>query len=244
MDMRMIQKFGGTSVQDANRLHRAGELVAKAVRCGWQTAVVVSAQGDTTDDLLAKAQGLTVHPCPRERDQLLSAGEQISAALLAMELCSRGIPAQSLTGWQAGIHTTGAFGDADITRIDPEAILSLWARGTIPVVAGFQGIEDGGSITTLGRGGSDTTAAALAAAVNANLCRIYTDVDGVYDRDPRLHGDALRFSQISYQQMLQLAESGAQVLHPKCVQIAMEHGIPLEVRSVFTDGAGTRVGFL
>lgn len=244
MDMRMIQKFGGTSVQDANRLRRAGELVARAVGEGWQTVVVVSAQGDTTDLLLEKTQALTPCPSPREKDQLLSAGEQISAALLAMELCRRGVPAQSLTGWQAGIHTTGNFGDADITRIDPDGILSLWSRGIVPVVAGFQGIEDGGSVTTLGRGGSDTTAAALAAAVNADLCRIYTDVDGVYEEDPRLYEHATRFTQIGYEQMLTLAENSAQVLHPKCVRIAMEHGIPLEVRSTFTDAAGTRVGFL
>ena len=244
MDMRMIQKFGGTSVQDALRLRRAGELAAKAVGDGWQTAVVVSAQGDTTDILLEKAETLTACPSLREKDQLLSAGEQISAALLAMELCRRGIPAQSLTGWQAGIHTTGTFGDADITHIDPEMILSLWNRGIVPVVAGFQGIEDGGSVTTLGRGGSDTTAAALAAALNADLCRIYTDVDGVYEDDPRLHANAARFTSIGYGQMLALAENGAQVLHPKCVRIAMEHGIPLEVCSTFTDTAGTRVGFL
>ena len=242
--MRMIQKFGGTSVQDALRLRRAGELAAKAVGDGWQTAVVVSAQGDTTDILLEKAETLTACPSLREKDQLLSAGEQISAALLAMELCRRGIPAQSLTGWQAGIYTTGTFGDADITHIDPEMILSLWNRGIVPVVAGFQGIEDGGSVTTLGRGGSDTTAAALAAALNADLCRIYTDVDGVYEEDPRLHANAARFTSIGYGQMLALAENGAQVLHPKCVRIAMEHGIPLEVCSTFTDTAGTRVGFL
>ena len=225
--MRMIQKFGGTSVQDALRLRRAGELAAKAVGDGWQTAVVVSAQGDTTDILLEKAKTLTACPSLREKDQLLNAGEQISAALLAIELCRRGIPAQSLTGWQAGIHTTGTFGDADITHIDPEMILSLWNRGIVPVVAGFQGIE-----------------AALAAALNADLCRIYTDVDGVYEEDPRLHANAARFTSIGYGQMLALAENGAQVLHPKCVRIAMEHGIPLEVCSTFTDTAGTRVGFL
>lgn len=242
--MRMIQKFGGTSLEDTERIQRAAGIAARAVRTGWQTAVVVSAQGSTTDDLAAKAQALTDAPALRELDQLLSAGEQISAALLAIALTRLGVPARSLTGWQAGIHTDGRFTGAEIRRIDPEPLEALWAAGITPVIAGFQGIEDGGSITTLGRGGSDTTAVALAAAARADLCRIYTDVDGVYDRDPRVHRDARRFDSIGYGQMLDLAQGGAQVLHPKCVQIAMEHRIPLEVCSSFTDAPGTRVGFL
>ena len=239
--MRMVQKFGGTSLAGPEQLRRAAALVAAAVKDGWQTAVVVSAQGNTTDELIAKAEALAPSPSPRELDMLLCTGEQASAALLAMELNRQGIPARSLTGWQAGIHTTGPFGSAEIACITPRRLLALLERGVVPVVAGFQGVNEDGALTTLGRGGSDTTAAVLAAALEADVCRIYTDVDGVYDRDPRLHPDARRFARISYDEMLHLAEAGAQVLHPKCICAASAHHIPLEVRSTFTDGGGTRI---
>ena len=242
--MRMIQKFGGTSVQDALRLRRAGELAAKAVGDGWQTAVVVSAQGDTTDILLEKAKTLTACPNLREKDQLLNAGEQISAALLAIELCRRGIPAQSLTGWQAGIRTDGVHGNARIQNIDVARIRRQLDAGKIVVVAGFQGVDPEGDITTLGRGGSDTTAVALAAWLKADRCQIFTDVDGVYDRDPRIYSDATRFGQISYAKMMTLIENGAQVLHDRSVELAREHGIPIEVLSAFTGDPGTIVGDL
>ena len=241
MDMRMVQKFGGTSLADPAALRRAAELTAQAWTEGHRVAVVVSAQGDTTDELIEKAMLLTTKPAPRELDMLLCAGEQMSAALFAMELTRRGIPAVSLTGAQAGIHTTSRYGSAEILDISPQRVCALLEQGTVPVVAGFQGADAQGDLTTLGRGGSDTTAVALAAALKADLCRIYTDVDGVYDRDPRRFPDAHRFASIGYDEMLALAERGAQVLHPRCVQLARDHHIPLEVRSTFTDTPGTRV---
>lgn len=239
--MRMVQKFGGTSLAGPAQLRRAASIVAAALAEGWQTAVVVSAQGDTTDELIAKAAHIAPAPSPRELDMLLCTGEQASAALLALELNRRGIPARSLTGWQAGIHTTGAFGDSEIGCVTPRRVAELLERGIVPVVAGFQGVNPEGDLTTLGRGGSDTTAAMLAAALDADVCRIYTDVDGVYDRDPRQDPGARRFDRMDYDEMLALAERGAQVLHPKCIRAAKEHRIPLEVRSTFTDEGGTRV---
>ena len=164
----------------------------------------------------------------------------MSAALLAMTLAERGTAARSLVGWQAGIHTDGGFGSARITDIDPSRVLAAMEGGVIPVVAGFQGVS-AGEITTLGRGGSDTTAVALAIALGADVCRIYTDVDGVYDRDPRRDPAARRYARIGYGDMLALARSGAQVLHPRCVELARAHGLPLEVRSTFTDAPGTLV---
>lgn len=237
--MRMVQKFGGTSLADPRLLRRAAEIAAQAAREG-QVAVVVSAQGDTTDRLIAQAAEVSPGPAARELDMLLSAGEQMSAALLAMTLAAHGTAAQSLVGWQAGIHTDGRFGGARITDIDPSRVLAAMERGVIPVVAGFQGVS-AGEITTLGRGGSDTTAVALAIALGADVCRIYTDVDGVYDRDPRQCPDARRYARIGYADMLALARSGAQVLHPRCVELAQAHGMPLEVRSTFTDAPGTLV---
>lgn len=241
MDMRMVQKFGGTSLENSERLRRAAQLAAQARREGWEVAVVVSAQGDTTDALLARAAELTPSPAPRELDMLLCTGEQASAALLALALQRQGVPAVSLTGPQAGIHTTSRFSDAPILYIDPKRVERALAQGAIPVVAGFQGVDSNGELTTLGRGGSDTTAVALAAALNADLCRIYTDVDGVYDRDPRRCPDAKRYESIDCEKMLALARGGAQVLHPRCVELARDYHVPLEVRSTFTDGAGTKV---
>lgn len=240
--MRMVQKFGGTSLQDSRRLRRAAEIVAKAQREGWQVAVVVSAQGDMTDRLIACAGELTPAPSLREMDALLSTGEQQSAALLAIALQQLEIPAISLTGWQAGIHTNGHFGSAEIERITPGRLEQALDEGMIPVISGFQGVDANGNITTLGRGGSDTTAVALATAMGAELCRIYTDVDGVYDRDPRSFPDAHKFSRIGYAEMLNLAQQGAQVLHPRCVELAKAGKLPLEVRSAFSDTPGTMVG--
>ena len=237
--MRMVQKFGGTSLADPRLLRRAAEIAAQAAREG-QVAVVVSAQGDTTDRLIAQAAEVSPDPNARELDMLLSAGEQMSAALLAMTLAAHGTAARSLVGWQAGIHTDGGFGGARITDIDPGRVLAAMEHGVIPVVAGFQGVS-AGEITTLGRGGSDTTAVALAIALGADVCRIYTDVDGVYDRDPRRDPAARRYARIGYGDMLALARSGAQVLHPRCVELAREYALPLEVRSTFTDAPGTLV---
>lgn len=237
--MRMVQKFGGTSLAEPRLLRRAAAIAAQAAQNG-QVAVVVSAQGDTTDRLIAQAAEVSPGPAARELDTLLSAGEQMSAALLAMTLAARGTAARSLVGWQAGIHTDGGFGGARITDIDPSRVLAAMEGGVIPVVAGFQGVS-AGEITTLGRGGSDTTAVALAIALGADVCRIYTDVDGVYDRDPRRDPAARRYARIGYGDMLALARSGAQVLHPRCVELARAHGLPLEVRSTFTDAPGTLV---
>ena len=242
--MLLVQKYGGTSLADAGRIRAAARRSAELSRQGNQMVIVVSAQGDTTDEMIRRASQLNRRRAVREMDAYLAAGEQMSAALMAMAIGAMGCPAVSLTGWQAGIHTDGNHANARILTVDTGRILRELEAGKIAVVAGFQGVAPDGDITTLGRGGSDTTAAALAAALNADLCRIYTDVDGVYEEDPRLHANAARFTSIGYEHMLALAENGAQVLHPKCVRIAMEHGIPLEVRSTFTDAAGTRVGFL
>lgn len=239
--MRMVQKFGGTSLENPERLRRASQLIGSAREEGWEVAVVVSAQGDTTDMLLAKAAELTPNPAPRELDMLLCTGEQMSAALLALTLQREGIPAVSLTGAQAGIHTTSRFTQAQILYMEPKRVEEALTQGIVPVVAGFQGADARGELTTLGRGGSDTTAVALAAALNADLCRIYTDVDGVYDRDPRRFPDAVRYESIGCEEMLALARAGAQVLHPSCVELARDFRVPLEVRSAFTDGSGTRV---
>ena len=242
--MRMIQKFGGTSVQDALRLRRAGELAAKAVGDGWQTAVVVSAQGDTTDMLIEKATQVNRRGSAREMDAYLAAGEQMSAGLMTMAIGAMGYSAVSLTGWQAGIRTDGVHGSARIQTVDVSRIRRELDGGKIVVVAGFQGVDPEGDITTLGRGGSDTTAVALAAWLKADRCQIFTDVDGVYDRDPRIYSDATRFGQISYAKMMTLIENGAQVLHDRSVELAREYGIPVEVLSAFTGEPGTIVGDL
>jgi aspartate kinase len=204
--------------------------------------VVVSAQGDTTDDLIHKAAELAPNAGAREMDAYMAAGEQLSAGLMAMALGDMGCDAVSLTGWQAGIRTDDTHGNARIQDIGCGRILRELDAGKIVVVTGFQGIDSQGDITTLGRGGSDTTAVALAAWLGADRCQIFTDVDGIYDRDPRIHPDALRFSRISYDQMLSLAQNGAQVLHDRCITLAKEHNIQVEVLSAFTDTPGTLVG--
>lgn len=238
--MRIVEKYGGSSLADRTRLLAAANHVASLARQGQEMVVVVSAMGDTTDHLLASIRGLPENP--REQDMCLATGEQLSAGMMAMALEKMGVPAVSLTGAQAGILTDCNYGNAQILTIDPRRLERELAAGRVPVVAGFQGMDAGGNITTLGRGGSDTTAVALAAWLGAEECRIFTDVDGVYDRDPRKYPDAVRFSRIGYGEMLKLIENGAQVLHDRSVLLAQEKGISMEVRSAFTHAPGTVVG--
>lgn len=240
--MLIVQKYGGTSLGDENRIKAAARRITGLAQQGAQVVVVVSAQGDTTDELIAKAKKLNIRGSQREMDAYLSAGEQLSAGLMAMAIGARGFPAVSLTGWQAGLMTDGEHGSARVLGLQGDRIQRELNKGNIVVVAGFQGIDPEGDITTLGRGGSDTTAVALAAFLKADLCQIYTDVDGVYDRDPRRYPDATRFGQLSYEKMLRLIENGAQVLHDRSVELAREHGIRVEVLSAFTGGPGTIVG--
>ena len=204
--------------------------------------VVVSAQGQTTDEMIRKASQINPRGAAREMDAYLAAGEQMSAGLMAMALGALGYPAVSLTGWQAGIHTDGVHTDARITQMDCGRVERELEAGRIVVVAGFQGVDPEGDITTLGRGGSDTTAVALAAALHADRCQIFTDVDGVYNRDPRVYPDATRFGRIGYDRMLDLIRAGAQVLHDRSVELAKENDLPLEVLSAFTGAPGTIVG--
>jgi len=240
--MRIVQKYGGTSLETAERIRAAARRVAGLAGQGAQVLVVVSAQGDTTDEMISKALELNRRGSAREMDAYLSAGEQMSAALMAMAIGELGCGAVSLTGWQAGIHTDGVHGNARIRHMDLHRIEEELSAGRVVVVAGFQGIGPAGDVTTLGRGGSDTTAVALAAALGADKCQIFTDVDGVYDRDPRRYGDATRFGRISYEKMLTLIENGAQVLHDRCVELARNSGLKIEVLSAFTGEPGTIVG--
>ncbi len=240
--MRIVMKFGGSSLADTARVLAAAKRAAAFQRQGNQVILVVSAQGDTTDDLLARAWQISDSPSRRELDMLLSCGEQMSAALMTMALHTLGCPAVSLTGWQAGLRTESRFGDAQIRGISNDRMERELDRGNILVIAGFQGVTELGDITTLGRGGSDTTAVALAALLKADRCQIYTDVDGVYDRDPRKFAGAVRFHRIGYDRMLSLIEEGAQVLHDRSVLLARRNQIPIEVLSSFADGPGTIVG--
>ena len=242
--MLIVQKYGGSSVADREKLLSAAERIAALARQGHRMVVVVSAQGDTTDEMIRRAVRVDRRGSSREMDAYLAAGEQMSAALLAMALGSLGCPAVSLTGAQAGIHTDGTHGNARIVTIDCRRILRESAEGKIVVVAGFQGVDDRGDITTLGRGGSDTSAVALAAWLKAQRCQIFTDVDGVYDKDPRVYPEAHRFDRIGYGKMLELVENGAQVLHDRSVELAREHGVAIEVLSAFTGTPGTIVGDL
>ncbi len=240
--MLIVQKYGGTSLGDEERIFSAARRVAGLAKQGAQVVTVVSAQGDMTDTMIAKAMKVNRRGAGREMDAYLSAGEQMSAALMAMAIGSLGCPAVSLTGYQAGIHTDSVPRNARILHVDCQRIRRELAEGKVVVVAGFQGISPEGDITTLGRGGSDTTAVALAAYLKADRCQIYTDVDGVYDRDPRIYPDATKFGRLSYGQMLTLAQNGAQVLHDRCVEMAREHGISIEVLSAFQDIPGSIVG--
>lgn len=240
--MLIVQKYGGTSLQDSTCMLRAARRLTEAYRQGHSLIAVVSAQGQTTDEMIAWAFQVNPRPSRQELDAYLAAGEQMSACLMAMAIGALGGSAVSMTGWQAGIHTDSCFGGARITHVDPEPVRKALEQGKIAVVAGFQGVDDGGRMTTLGRGGSDTTAVALAAALEADKCQIFTDVDGVYDRDPRRFEDAVRFDRIGYGEMLRLIAGGAQVLHDRSVELARDAGLPLEVLSAFHPGPGTVVG--
>ena len=240
--MLIIQKYGGTSLADATRIQAAAKTIADLARQGIQVIVVVSAQGDTTDLMIEKAIQVNTRGSAREMDAYLAAGEQMSAGLMSMAVGALGVPAVSLTGYQAGIETDGVHGNARILRVNTERVQKELDLGNVVVVAGFQGVDPEGDITTLGRGGSDTTAVALAAALKADRCQIFTDVDGIYDRDPRKYPDAIRFSRISYEKMLRLIENGAQVLHDRSVELARDNGLKIQVLSAFTAGPGTIVG--
>ena len=239
--MLIVQKYGGTSLMDAQRIRTAAQRAADVVSAGDQVVVVVSAQGKTTDQLVKNARDMIDQPSAREMDAYLASGEQMSAGLMAMMLQSLGQKAISLTGWQAGLLTDGTHGNARVVGLTNDRIKEELTRGNIVVVAGFQGIDASGDITTLGRGGSDTTAVALAALLGADLCRIYTDVDGVYDKDPRVFPDAVKYDRISYRDMLDLARGGAQVLHDRSVELAMQYRVPVQVLSSFRPGPGTMV---
>ena len=237
----IVQKFGGSSVANAEKIFNVASRVADAYDAGNSVVVVVSAQGDTTDDLIEKAAEINTKPSKREMDVLLSTGEQISIALLAMALEKMKYPVVSLTGWQVMMKTNSTYGSARIEKIDTSRILSEIDKNRIVVVAGFQGINGIGDITTLGRGGSDTSAVALAAALKADLCEIYTDVDGVYTADPRIVKNAQKLDDISYDEMLELASLGANVLHNRSVELAKKYNVDLEVKSSFERVPGTNV---
>lgn len=239
--MLIVQKYGGSSLADAQRIQCAAQRVAALVRQGHRLIVVVSAQGDTTDLLLRQVSKLSAQPSPRELDAYLSSGEQMSAALMALALEELDVPAVSLNGWQAGLMTDSIHGDAHVRGLRGDRIHRELEVGNTVVVTGFQGVDAAGDITTLGRGGSDTTAVALAAFLRADRCMIYTDVDGIYDRDPRKFPDAVRYDRIGYAPMLTLARQGAQVLHDRCVELAQRYQVPIQVLSSFRPGEGTMV---
>ena len=237
----IVQKFGGSSVRDAQRIRNVAGIIAETYLEGNDVLVVLSAQGDTTDDLIAKAEEINSHPSKREMDMLLSTGEQISVALCAMALESMGLPCVSLTAWQVGIQTTAVHGDARIKRIDSERVQAELDQHRIVLITGFQGMDRAGDVTTLGRGGSDTSAVALAAAFRAKLCQIYTDVDGVYTADPRIVPNARHLDEITYDEMLELESQGAGVLHNRSVELAKKFRVDLEVLSSLERKPGTKV---
>ena len=237
----IVQKFGGSSVKDAERINNVADIVTSTYKEGNDVVVVVSAQGDTTDDLIAKAAEINEKPSKREMDMLLSSGEQISAALLAMAIERMGYPVVSLLGWQAGFDTSSDYGNARIKRVNAQRIEQELDKRRIVVVTGFQGVNRYGDMTTLGRGGSDTSAVAIAAAMHADLCQIFTDVDGVYTADPRHVTGARMLEEITYDEMLELASQGAQVLHNRSVELAKKFRVNLEVVSSLERKPGTKV---
>ncbi len=237
----IVQKFGGTSVADADRIRNVARIITETYDQGNNVVAVLSAQGDTTDDLIEKAAELNPNAGKREMDMLLSTGEQISIALCAMAIEGMGYPVVSLTGWQAGMQTNSEYSNARIKRIETDRIRTELNKRSIVIVAGFQGVNKYGDITTLGRGGSDTSAVALAASLRADLCQIYTDVDGVYTADPRMVPGAQKLDEITYDEMLELATLGAQVLHNRSVEMAKRFGVNLEVLSSFSRKPGTKV---
>ena len=235
----IIQKYGGTSVATPERIARVAERIVATTRAGHAVVVVVSAMGDTTDRLLALAHAVQANPKPRELDMLLATGEQVRIALLAMAIDGLGAPVTSFTGGMSGIITEAVHKKARISSIVPVRLEQALADGHVAIVAGFQGVNEYGDITTLGRGGSDTTAVALAVALKADYCEIYTDVPGVFTADPRIVANAYQLPHIQYDEMLELARLGASVLHPRSVELASNYSIPLFVRSSFTDQEGT-----
>ena len=240
--MLIVQKYGGTSLADWEKIRSAAIRITNLARQGAGVVVVVSAQGHTTDAMISTAAQVNRRGSAREMDAYLAAGEQMSAGLMAMAIGALGCGAVSLTGWQAGIQTDGNHGNARIRHINTGRLRKELSAGKIVVVSGFQGVDDDGDITTLGRGGSDTTAVALAAYLQADKCQIFTDVDGIYDRDPRLFTDAVKFQRISYEKMMALIENGAQVLHDRSVEFARDYGIAVEVLSSLTGEPGTEIG--
>jgi aspartate kinase len=237
----IVQKYGGTSVADAERIKNVAKRIAQVKEKGDQVVVVVSAMGDTTDDLIKLAYQVTSRPDERELDLLLSTGEIVACTLVAMALEAMGYDAISLTGAQAGIKTDASYSRARILGIEPKRIVKELDSGKIVIVAGFQGITDEMDITTLGRGGSDTTAVALAAALKAKVCERYTDVEGIYTADPRLVPEAQRLSEISYEEMLEVATYGSKVIHPRAVELGELYNVPILVASSFTDNPGTLI---
>ena len=237
----IVQKFGGSSVKDAEHMKNVARIIAETYLKGNDVIVVLSAQGDTTDDLIAKAEELNDHASKREMDMLLSAGEQMSVALCAMALESMGLPCVSLAAWQVGIRSTAVHSDARIRQVDQDRVRNELDRHRIVLVTGFQGVDQKGDITTLGRGGSDTSAVALAAAFRADVCQIFTDVDGIYTTDPRIVPNARKLEEITYDEMLELASQGAQVLHNRSVELAKKFRVNLEVLSSLERKAGTKV---
>lgn len=237
----IVQKYGGTSVRDAERVMNVARRIVEAYDAGNNVVVAVSAQGDTTDDLIEKAKEINPEASKREMDMLLATGEQISISLLAMAIEKIGRPVISLTGWQAGFKTDSVYGNARINRIDTERLKNELDKRRIVIVAGFQGLNKYDDITTLGRGGSDTSAVALAASLGADICEIYTDVDGVYTADPRLVKSAKKMEEISYDEMLELASLGANVLHNRSVEMAKKYHVKLAVKSSLNKNEGTIV---
>lgn len=236
-----VMKFGGSSVGTVERMKRVAERIVEKKLEGHQCVVVVSAMGDTTDDLIDRAKSINDQLPPREMDMLLTTGEQISVSLLSIAIQKLGHASISMTGWQAGFRTDATHGKARIKDIAPERVQAALQAGNIVIVAGFQGMTEDGEITTLGRGGSDTTAVALAAAIEADVCEIYTDVDGIYSTDPRIVRRARKLKEISYDEMLELANLGAAVLHPRAVEYAKHNKVCLVFRSSFNYNEGTYV---
>lgn len=236
---RIVMKFGGTSVANPERIARAAQLVVGEVNRGKQVAVIVSAMGKTTDELLSLAHEVNPAAGRRELDMLLTTGEQVTASLLAMAITAQGVEARSYTGWQAGVTTESVHGNARIEQVQADRIVSALETGAVTVITGFQGADVNGELTTLGRGGSDTSAVAIAIALDATACDIYTDVEGVFTTDPRLIKKARKLEEISYDEMLEIANLGAGVLHPRAVEFAKNHLMPLRVRPAHMDGQGT-----
>ncbi|MCD8016946.1 MAG: aspartate kinase [Oscillospiraceae bacterium] len=239
--MLIVQKFGGSSVADAEKIERVANIIADTYNEGNDVVVVLSAQGDTTDDLVQKAREINPRATNREMDMLLSVGEQISIALMSMQLQKMRIPAISLTGWQVGVETDSSYGMARIRKVHTERMREELAKNKVVIVAGFQGINKSGDITTLGRGGSDTTAVAIAAVLRADKCQIYTDVEGVFTADPRKVPNAKKLEEITYDEMLELSSLGAQVLHNRSVEMAKRFKVDLEVLSSYVRKPGTKV---